>query len=152
MISETDCLFCRLIAREGDVSVVHEDARTTTIMDTQPVQSGHMLVLPRVHASRLADLDPEDGAQVFRVAHAAAASLRASGLPCEGVNLFLADGEAAGQEEDHVHLHVWPRSAGDGFGLRLPPDYATRPRSELDAAAEALRRSWPSSPHPGEPG
>jgi hypothetical protein len=40
MISDPNCLFCRLIAREGDVSVVHEEARTTTIMDTQPVRSG----------------------------------------------------------------------------------------------------------------
>jgi histidine triad (HIT) family protein len=142
MIANTECLLCRLITGRDDVSVVHEDERTTTIMDIQPVEAGHMLVVPRAHAARVADLDPEDGAQMFRVAHAAAASLRASGLRCEGVNLFLADGEAAGQEEDHVHLHVWPRSAGDGFGLRLPPDYAVRPRSELDGAAESLRRSW----------
>lgn len=145
MERDTTCLFCRLIAGDGEVSVVHEDERTVTIMDIQPVQPGHMLVLPRGHATRLAELDPEDGAQMFRVAHAAAASLRASDLRCEGVNLFLADGEAAGQEEDHVHLHVWPRASGDGFGLRLPPDYAVRPRAELDAAAEALRRSWPAS-------
>ena len=88
---------------------------------------------------------------MFRVAQAAAASLRTSVLRCEGVNLFLADGEAAGQEEDHVHLHVWPRATGDGFALRLPPDYSVRPRAELDAAAEALRRSWPSPPDPEGP-
>ena len=150
MIANTECLFCRLIARRDDVSVVHEDERTATIMDIQPVQAGHMLVMPRAHAPRLADLDPEDGTQMFRVAQAAAASLRASGLRCEGVNLFLADGVAAGQEVDHVHLHVWPRSADDGFGLRLPPDYAVRARSELDAAAATLRRSWPS-PDPEGP-
>ena len=144
MERDATCLFCRLLAREGEVSVVREDERTATIMDIQPVQPGHMLVLPRSHASRLADLDPEDGAQMFRVAHEAAASLRASGLLCEGVNLFLADGEAAGQEEDHVHLHVWPRSDGDGFGLRLPPDYVVRPRDELDDVAGKLRRSWPT--------
>jgi len=150
--SDPECLFRRLIGRDGDVSVVHEDERTTTIMDIQPVQTGHVLVLPRAHVPRLADLDREDGAQMFRIAHAAAASLRASGLPCEGVNLFLADGEAAGQEVDHVHLHVWPRSTGDGFGLRLPPTYAIRARSELDATAEVLRRSWPSSSGAGKRG
>ena len=142
--SSTECLFCRLLAGDGEKSVVREDERTVTIMDIRPVQAGHVLILSRAHAARLADLDPEDGAQMFRVAHAAAASLRSSGLPCEGVNIFLADGEAAGQEEDHVHLHVWPRTTGDGFGLRLPPDYSERPRYELDEVAARLRRSWPS--------
>jgi diadenosine tetraphosphate (Ap4A) HIT family hydrolase len=125
------------------VSVVHEDARTITVMDIRPVTEGHMLVIPRAHASYLADLEPEDGAQLFRVGQAAAATLRASGLRCEGVNFFLADGEAAGQDVFHVHLHVFPRFSGDGFGLRMPPGYAVRPRSELDSAAVTLRAVWP---------
>ena len=113
-------------------------------MDIQPVTEGHMLVIPRAHATDLAGLEPEDGAQIFRVGQAAAASLRNSGLRCEGVNFSLAGGEAAGQEVFHVHLHVFPRFAGDGFGLRMPPGYAVWPRSELDAAAATLRRAWPA--------
>jgi diadenosine tetraphosphate (Ap4A) HIT family hydrolase len=46
---------------------------------------------------------------------------------CEGVNLFMADGEVAGQDIFHAHLHVLPRYAGDGFGLTLPPTYSERP-------------------------
>ena len=140
-----DCLLCRLTRRELEVSLVHEDERAVTFMDIQPVVRGHMLVVPRAHAPYLADLDPEDGAQLFRVGRLAAAALRASTLRCEGVNFFLADGEAAGQEVFHVHVHVIPRFAGDGFGLRFPPDYSVRPRSQLDQAASALQRAWPSS-------
>ena len=139
-----DCLLCRLVAGEEEVSLVHEDEETSVFMDIQPVVRGHMLVVPRAHAAYLTDLDPEDGAAVFRAGQLAAAALRASSLRCEGVNLFLADGEAAGQEIFHVHLHVIPRYEGDGFGLRLPPDYSIRPRAELDEAAEALRGAWPS--------
>ena len=54
------------------------------------------------------------------------------------MNLFLADGEAAGQEVGHVHLHVIPRFAGDGFGLRFGPGYGPRPREELEQAAAAI--------------
>ena len=136
------CVFCRLIARELEASVVHEDRRTVALMDIQPVTTGHVLVMPRGHSSSLADLDPADGAQMFRVAQLAAAALRHSGLRCEGVNLLLADGAAAGQDVFHVHLHVFPRFEGDGFGLRYPPAYAVRPRAELDAAASALRDVW----------
>ena len=138
-----DCLFCRLVSGDEEVSVVHEAERTVVFMDIQPVVRGHMLVVPRVHAAYLADLDPDDGAAVFRSGQLAAAALRASSLRCEGVNLFLADGEAAGQDVFHVHLHVIPRYEGDGFGLRLPPDYSIRPRAELDEAAGAIQVGWP---------
>jgi diadenosine tetraphosphate (Ap4A) HIT family hydrolase len=141
----SDCLFCRIVAGEEEVSLVHEDERTAVFMDIQPVVRGHMLVVPRAHATYLADLDPEDGAAVFEVGRLAARALRASSLRCEGVNLFVADGEAAGQDVFHVHLHVIPRHEDDGFGLRLPPDYSVRPRVELDEAAAALRQSWPST-------
>jgi histidine triad (HIT) family protein len=61
-------------------------------------------------------------------------------VKCEGVNFFLADGEAAGQEVFHVHLHVFPRYSGDGFGLKLPADYHERPlREELNEIAQRIR-------------
>ena len=136
------CVFCGLIRGEGEVTVVHEDERTIAFLDIQPIVRGHLLVAPRVHAASLTDLDPEDGAAVFRAGQLAAAALRASGLRCEGVNLFLADGEAAGQDVFHAHLHVIPRHAGDGFGLRLPLGYSIRPRAELEEVGEAVRRAW----------
>ena len=145
MTVATDCVFCRLVRREEEVTVVYEDERTIVFLDIQPVVRGHLLVVPLAHAAFLAELDPEDGAAVFRAGQRAAAALRASGLPCEGVNLFLADGEAAGQDVFHTHLHVIPRHAGDGFGLRLPPDYSIRPRAELEEAGDAVRRAWPAT-------
>jgi histidine triad (HIT) family protein len=57
------------------------------------------------------------------------------------VNLFLADGEAAGQEVFHVHLHVIPRFQGDGFGFRFAPEYYRLPeRLELEEVAAKIRR------------
>jgi diadenosine tetraphosphate (Ap4A) HIT family hydrolase len=76
---------------------------------------------------------------MFTVAQILAQAIRDSNLRCEGINLFLADGEAAFQEVFHVHLHVIPRYSGDGFGLTFPPGYVTRPpRSELDLAAHKI--------------
>ena len=68
-----------------------------------------------------------------------AAALRTSGLKADGVNLYLADGEAAGQEVLHVHLHVFPRFVGDGFGLRLPLEYGGPvPRERLERVAASI--------------
>jgi histidine triad (HIT) family protein len=109
-------------------------------MDIRPVNAGHLLVVPVRHAAYLADIDGDEAAALMRIGHAAAAALRGSGLPCEGVNLFLADGEAAMQEVFHVHLHVFPRFRGDGFGLKFSPEYYTRrpERSALDEIAARL--------------
>jgi diadenosine tetraphosphate (Ap4A) HIT family hydrolase len=99
------------------------------------------MVVPKRHASFLADLNEETGAWMFRVAMRLAATLRASGLRCEGVNLFLADGDAAGQEVFHVHLHVFPRFDGDSF--RIDPEWSPAPpRAELDGIAARLRDSY----------
>ena len=136
------CVFCESVAGDAPASVVHEDERTMTFLDHRPITPGHLLVVPREHAGYLAELEPEDGAQLFRVGMRAAAALRASSLRCEGVNFHLADGVVAGQEVFHVHLHVIPRYAGDGFGLRFPADYRVRDRVELDEAADRVREGW----------
>lgn len=119
--------------------MVYQDECCSAFMDIQPVNAGHMLVVPNKHATCLADLKEEAGAQMFRVAQRLAAVLRIGGVKCEGINLFLADGAAAGQEVLHVHLHVFPRFVGDGFGLVFPPTYSKKPeRKELIALAEKI--------------
>ena len=131
-------MFCDIVAGRGEASVVHEDQHVIAFMDIQPATEGHLLVVPRVHTAFLEDLDEDLGTRVFRAGHRLARALRRSGLPCEGVNMFLADGEAAFQEVFHVHLHVFPRTAGDGFVIDAR--WRFRDRVELDASAEQVRR------------
>lgn len=101
---------------------------------------GHVLVIPKSHGSFLADLPPEIAGPVFEVARELTVALRASGIRCEAVSLYLADGREAGQEVFHVHLHVIPRFRGDGFGLRVGPQYGRiADREELDAIAAKVR-------------
>jgi diadenosine tetraphosphate (Ap4A) HIT family hydrolase len=134
------CVFCAIIAGELPASLVYKDELCLAFMDIQPVTPGHTLVIPLTHAAHLAELDPATLAHLSQVAQRVAAALRASGLQCEGVNLFLADGEAAGQEVFHVHLHVLPRFKGDGFGLKFGPNYGQHPpRTRLDEWAEKIR-------------
>lgn len=137
-----ECVFCSLIAGRLDVTWIYRDATVAAFMDIQPVTSGHVLVVPIRHAAYLADLDPEVGGKLFQVAQRVAAAIRGSGLHVEGISLSLADGEAAGQEVFHAHLHVFPRFRGDGLGLRLPPGYPNKPpRAELDRIAGLIRQA-----------
>lgn len=140
-------IFSRILAGEAPASFVYRDECCAAFMDIRPINSGHVLVVPLVPATCLSELDEDTAAHLMRVGHRIAAAIRRSGLRCEGVNLFLADGEAAGQEVFHVHLHIIPRFSGDGFGLKHSPDNQLfRDREELDGCAEAIRRGLSVSP------
>lgn len=137
-----DCIFCGILDGSAEASVVYKDEIVTAFMDIQPVNPGHILVIPNHHIAHLADLDPQTGGHMFQIAQRVAAAIRQTDVKCEGVNLFLADGEAAGQDVFHVHLHVFPRYAGDGFGLKFGPDYEQLPsRENLDGMAGKIRQA-----------
>ena len=134
------CIFCQIISDELPASVVYRDEGVIAFLDIQPVNPGHVLVVPRVHAESLEDLSAEIAAHMITVAQKIMTGLRKTDLRCEGINLFLADGSVAGQEIAHVHLHVIPRFTDDGFGLRFAPGYGTPPqRDDLDRMATAIR-------------
>jgi diadenosine tetraphosphate (Ap4A) HIT family hydrolase len=133
-------VFCSIVAGDAPASIVRRDDRIVAFMDIHPVTPGHVLVVPTVHATCLADLDVSLGAALFGAASSIAAAIRQSGVPCSGINLLYADGADAGQEVFHAHLHVIPRTANDGFRIDVrawrepPPD-----RSVLDVYAATIR-------------
>jgi len=137
-----DCVFCRIIKGIAPASIIYTDGNVTAIMDIQPVNPGHVLIIPKAHAAQLSKLDEETGAHMFKIAMRIAKALRHSSIKCEGIDLFLADGEAAFQEVFHVHLHVIPRFKGDGFEIKIGPNYGLKPdRKELDRIAEKIREA-----------
>jgi histidine triad (HIT) family protein len=134
------CVFCRILAGELPASFVYEDEHVVAFMDIVPVNAGHTLVIPRRHVASARDLDPELGGHLWRAGVQVARALPRAGVRLEGVDFFVADGASAGQEVFHVHLHVIPRFAGDGFGLRFGPNNRLRAeRPVLDALAGRIR-------------
>lgn len=94
-------------------------------------------MIPRRHVCAFTDLDSQEIVQLALIGQRVASALKASFPHCEGISLSLADGEAAGQEVPHTHLHVIPRRTGDGFGWRRYG--SVQDRSELDALAARIR-------------
>jgi histidine triad (HIT) family protein len=136
-----ECVFCSIVKGEIPASIVHEDEKVLAFMDAHPVNAGHVLVIPKSHAANLSELDPYIGGEVFQRAMSVSAAVRASGIPCNAVNLILADGREAGQEVFHVHLHVIPRFRGDNFSMssrtRAKPS-----RDELGRLASMISKSY----------
>jgi histidine triad (HIT) family protein len=138
----SDCIFCGILAGQAKGSFVYRDGLCAAIMDIHQPTTGKLLVIPNQHATYLADLPPETGARMFQVAQQLVTALRRSGLHCDGVNLFLSDGSAAGQDVFHAHLHVLPRFAGDGIRLRFGQGQNSYPeRAELERIAERIKQA-----------
>ncbi len=141
--AEEGCIFCAIVAREAKASIVFEDETVVAFMDLNPVTPGHLLVVPRRHAAGLEDLDGATSAHVWSVGHKMARALRRSTMRCEGINVFLCDGEVAFQTVFHFHLHVIPRHAEDGW--TIIPDPPERERSLLDSDAQAVKEALAST-------
>ena len=135
-MSETDCLFCKIIAGEVPSQRVDEDERTVSFMDINPWTRGHALVVPRAHSKDLREIDPEDLTAVVLAAQRLARRA-VDRFDAAGVNLLNSCGAAAWQTVFHFHVHVIPRYADDP--LRLPASPKRGDPDEIAAAAGLLR-------------
>ena len=144
-----DCIFCAIVSGDAPATFLRQDELVVAFMDIRPVQPGHVLVVPRAHAALIPELDDRILARLWEVATDLNRALRASALPAQAVSVYVADGDAAGQEVAHVHIHLIPRRAHDGFGFRFPPGYGIEPgRAELEAIAAQIRSGLESSNTP----
>ena len=134
------CVFCDIAARRQKAHIVFEDDLVLAFMDIMPVNNGHVLVIPKAHATDFWQLPADAAAAMLPAAQKIAAALKAAGVRCEGLNLWMANGRCAGQTVFHAHLHVVPRFSGDGFGLRFPPHYGYQAgNEELAVMADKIR-------------
>jgi len=136
-----ECVFCQIVAGESPASIFYEDDIVLGFMTIGPVTTGHAMIIPKRHAAYLADLDEDTGRHLWTITQRTAAAIRESGVRCEGINLFLADGEAAFQEIFHLHIHVFPRYEGDPF--KLVTDRDVKPsREELNQVGQQIRLAY----------
>jgi len=132
------CIFCELIHGGGEVSICYEDSQALAFLDVQPVNSGHVLVVPRQHYESLADIPSDLARHLFDVALRLGPIVRRL-AGADGLNMIVNSGASAGQDVFHYHVHVIPRRADDGFAVDLPFAASTPPdRTLLDAMAARI--------------
>jgi histidine triad (HIT) family protein len=132
---DPDCLFCKIAAGEIPATRVREDERTIAFMDINPATRGHLLVIPREHATDLLEVGADELTACLLAAQELAARVKER-LGADGVNLLNSCGRDAWQTVFHFHIHVIPRYAGDP--LRLPWVPQPGDRDEIASAAAAL--------------
>ena len=134
----TDCIFCKIAAKQVPANLVYEDEHTLAFMDLGQVNPGHALVATRSHVENIFGLDDTLASAVFRTTtRVARAAREAFGAP--GMTLLQANGVAGAQTVFHFHLHLLPRWPQDGMSLAWP---AKNPSREiLQGYAEKLRKA-----------
>jgi histidine triad (HIT) family protein len=138
-MSETSsCIFCRIVREEIQAEVVHASPRAVAFLDVQPLADGHVVVIPRTHVARVADLQPADAESLF-LAVAALVGPAQRAVGGEGATIGINDGEVSGQAVPHVHVHIVPRHRGDGAGS-IHSMFPRGQRRPLAAIAAAIRK------------
>lgn len=132
----TDCVFCRIAAGKIPASTVYEDEACVAFMDIGQVNPGHVLVATKAHAADVYALDDAQAAGVARAVARIARAIRAVFAP-DGLSVYQANGNAAGQTVFHYHVHLVPRHAGDAMAFTWPVH--NPPREALEAHAAQLR-------------
>jgi histidine triad (HIT) family protein len=107
-----DCVFCRIVAGDVTASLVWETPETVALLDTRPVFKGHVLVVPRRHVDTLLELPDDLLTPLFTTVRTVAAGVVAA-LGAQGS--FVAMNNVVSQSVPHVHIHVVPRTKGDGL-------------------------------------
>ena len=112
----TDCLFCRIAAREIPAQIVFEDDDLLVLKDINPQAPLHVLIVPRKHIATLNDLTAPDDALVGSMFRRAAALAKEHGYSDRGYRTVFNCNREAGQSVFHIHLHLLA-----GRGLTWPP-------------------------------
>jgi len=133
----SDCVFCRIVAKQVPATVVQEDADTLAFMDIGQVNPGHVLVALKAHADNLFALQDAQAAAVFRTVARVARAIRDAFAP-QGLSVYQANGKAAGQTVFHFHVHLVPRHDNDGMNLTWP--VKNPPREKLEEYAAKIRQ------------
>ena len=111
-----DCLFCKIIKGEIPSYKIYEDESTYAFLDISPTTRGHTLVIPKVHAVDIQDIDSESLAAVAKTSKYIS-KLLVDKLGADGINLRNNSGKVAHQDVFHFHMHVLPRYKNDGLNL-----------------------------------
>ena len=141
----SSCAFCQIVRGSVPASIVFEDAETIAFLDHRPLFPGHCLLIPRQHLETLIDVPPEILAQLSANARLLAIAME-KGLGAQGS--FVAINNRVSQSVPHLHVHVVPRTKGDGLkGFFWPrqkyrgPEHEQEVRDGLSDAIKELQRS-----------
>jgi histidine triad (HIT) family protein len=132
----SDCLFCAIARGDHPAEIVFADELVVAFLDSRPVFKGHVLVIPRDHYETLPDMPAELVGPLFTRVQRVSAALPAA-LGAQGT--FVALNNVVSQSVPHLHVHVVPRTRGDGLRGFFWPRQKYADEAEAAAYAQRIR-------------
>lgn len=136
-MSESECIFCKIVRKEAPASILYEDAKSLAFMDIHPVSEGHTLIIPKQHYVDIFDVPEETLAAVHMLAKKIAVAVKEA-IKADGISIVQQSGKAAGQDIFHLHAHVIPRF--QGVKMYQFEKMEEIERADLELAAKKIRR------------
>lgn len=136
-----ECIFCKIVKGHIPSTRLYEDQDVLAFMDIGPVVKGHALVIPKAHHDPLMETPPELLQKLIVVVQKIARA-QVAGLKADGISVSQANGRVANQVVPHIHFHVIPRFATDGFhGNWISLKYESP--EEIESFAARIRQALP---------
>ena len=136
------CVFCSIVAGDVPAHRAYEDDRFVAFLDVRPLFKGHTLLVPRDHVETLPDLPAELRDPFLEIAQRLATAMTTA-LGAQGS--FVAMNNTVSQSEPHLHLHVVPRTKGDGLRGFFWPRTKYADDAEASAYAELISEALAST-------
>jgi len=114
--TRADCLFCKIVQKTIPAKIVHEDESALAFEDITPQAPVHLLIIPKKHIARLADLVPEEAQILAHIFGFVPTLARKYGVLESGFRSVINSGAGAGQSVFHLHIHLM-----GGRTFRWPP-------------------------------
>ena len=140
------CVFCAVAAGSEPGHVVLDEPDVVAFLDHRPVFKGHVLVIPRIHVVTLPDLPTALLEPLFGVV-ARCATAMVEGLGAQGS--WIAENNIVSQAVPHLHVHIVPRTKGDGLKGFFWPRHKYEGEAEMATYADRLRAALPDLPRKG---
>lgn len=152
-LQKQNCIFCHIVSGKVNSKKIFEDDVCVAILDINPANPGHMLLVPKEHYTLMA-LVPEDVVQHMGMVIKGLSQAALKALKVEGTNIMIANGAVAGQKAPHFMVHLIPRKQGDGISaFRLSPKRLEASETEKLRVTirEKLSQFMPDMPSETEP-
>lgn len=140
MSYDRENIFAKILARAMPRIAVYEDNSTLAFMDIMPQSDGHVLVIPKEHATMIFDLSEPSAVACIKTTRRAAIAVK-NALHTNQLAIAQSNGPLAGQTVPHVHFHVIPRY--DGVPLKEHARTREDP-AKLERFAERIMAAWPT--------
>lgn len=136
IIYDSNCKFCKIVAKEAESYTVFEDEISVAFLDIRPLFPGHTLLVPKNHYETFLDLPDNLISPIFKNAKLLESAIEKA-LITDGS--FIAINNKVSQSIPHMHIHIVPRKKNDGLKGFFWPRYPYKDKGEIEQIQELIK-------------